>query len=119
MPRGKGFTHGELPPGARPFLQVKLKRGWRLDPDGPCFLTARGVRQTIEGLPPGARVVPQIELPPRGARLSAAERELERFVHVLLPRDADPRRVLRRVEKWACVEDVQLPPDVSLPGDLE
>jgi hypothetical protein len=47
--------------------------------------------------------------------LSAPERELARHAQLILPMGSDAAKLLPVVRRWAAVEDVQLPPRVSLP----
>jgi hypothetical protein len=118
MPRGRGYSQGRAPRGLRPHLDVVLKSGCRLDrasgrlvsPDG------RPVAAT-ESLPRGSELVPVVphlaDLDPAG--LSPAERDLARRVKIVLPAGTDPTAVLARVRRWRCVEEVRMPPEISLP----
>jgi hypothetical protein len=73
-------------------------------------------RPTAE-LPRGSRVVAMVpelaEADP--AKLSPDERNLARYVHVVLPSRRKPAAYLERVRAWPGVEEARLPPEVSLP----
>jgi hypothetical protein len=113
--RKKGYSQGGPPPGLRPVLLVKLGRGWRLDAKGGGLVSSRGQHVELVGLP--ARTEVRSVLPPRAraAKASAVERELERFVHVVLPSRANAARILEVVRRWKGVEAASLPPDIHLP----
>jgi hypothetical protein len=116
MPRGRGYSQGEAPPGSRAHLDVTLKTGCRLDRGRLVSAEGRAVGGA-EKLPRGSRiiaVVPRLaDVDP--ARLSPAERDLVRHVKILIPRGADPAAVLARVKRWKCVEHAQVAPEISLP----
>ena len=73
--------------------------------------------ETKDDLPSRSHVeyrVPQLAKAGRGP-LSKDEANLLRYFNVMLPSGSDPSDYLKAVMKWACVEDVQLPPEVGLP----
>ena len=109
---------GEPIPGMRPHLVLKLKTGWRFDPDANAFVDARG-RRCAEAaeLPVGTTFLPVSPTlqRKRAARLTGAERDLVRYFQIVLPASADPRAYLEMVRHWACAAEVRLPPVVSLP----
>jgi hypothetical protein len=105
-------------PGMRPHLVLKLKVGWRFDPDANAFVDARRRRCAKTGeLPAGTTVLPVSPTlqRKRPARRSAPERDLMRYFQIVLPAGADPRAYLDAVRRWPCAAEVQLPPVVSLP----
>jgi hypothetical protein len=115
QPPSPGYSQGEA--AVRPSLAIRLRPGWRLAAPGE-FADAAGARLYVAGdLPAGAELVPTV--PALAAadpkRLSAPERELARHVQLILPPGADAATLLPAVTRWAAVEDVQLPPRVSLP----
>ena len=61
----------------------------------------------------GARGPHLADADPRA--LSVDERDLALYVHVLFPKGTDARKYVDVVSAWMCVEDVELPPEVSLP----
>jgi len=107
-----GFTHGEAP-GSQPFIVIKLKPGWALEP-GHASVKARSQRITPE-LPAGAELVPAIPLPPARGKPAAAERELARFIHLRLPAGVSPGEALVLARSWRFVERAEMPPSISLP----
>jgi hypothetical protein len=88
----------------RPQLLLKLQRGWRLD-EGGIPLSPKGVPAPLDGLPPGSEILSA--LPPSGEEQagSAAERELRRFLWIVLPVGADAELVLANVRTLAGVNE--------------
>lgn len=107
------------PSRGRPHLVVQLKFDWRFDPSQDAFVSSRGrVVAPHKALPRGSRVVHMVpELATEDPReLNQDERDLTRYVHVMLPKRADVSQLLDTVGAWICVADVRLPPEISLPG---
>jgi hypothetical protein len=108
------------PPGGqvRTPIDVKLRRAWRYDPRGHRFVANSGETFAPVGLPKGTRI--QYKTPglvqEDEARLSPAERELIRYVQVILPPGELPAEYVSAVGKWPPVEEATLGPEVSLPG---
>jgi len=108
-----GFTHGEAP-GGPPFIVIKLKTGWALEPGGTRLKA--GARRAAPELPAGAELVPALPVQPQArGKASPAERELARFVHLRLPDGAPVGEALALARGWAFVERADLPPAISLP----
>jgi hypothetical protein len=95
---------------------VKLGRGWRLDAKG-ALVSSRGRRVAPTGLPAGSDVRSVVPRAKRAAKASAVERELERFVHVVLPARSDVARALAEVRRWAGVESARTSPEICLPEE--
>ncbi len=97
-----------MPLQPQPFIVIKLKPGWVLDKGS---VTRRGLG-LVTVLPPGCKLMAALPLPPpaRGRKRSAAERELQRFVHLQLYADAPVAEVLALARGWAFVERAELPP---------
>lgn len=94
-----------MPPA--PFLVLKLKPGWTFDVD-TAQATRRGLRVQLL-LPPGARLRAALVLPPvPPRRRSAAEREIARYVHLLLPPAMSADAALELARGWVFVESVAL-----------
>ncbi len=109
---GKGFRVG------KPHLVVKLKGGWLFDSDRRRFVSADGRQfSPVKDLPKRTRIVYMTPMLARKSlkSLSKEEKELVRYVQVILPKGQDPSAYLVRVREWECVADVNLPPDLSLP----
>jgi len=114
-PPSPGYSQGEA--GVRPSLSLRLRPGWRVAAPAE-FAGAGGARLDVAAdLPPGAGLAPTV--PALAAadpkRLSAPERELARHVQLVLPAGVDAAKLLPVVKRWACVEEAQLPPQISLP----
>lgn len=116
-----GLSHGEAPAG-EPFLLLRLKPGWQLDPDGNVVRSAqagKGRRAQPASPSPlalihGARFVPAILLSSsQRGQVTAAEAELARFVQLRLPTDAALDEWLALARSWEFVESVQIPPPVA------
>jgi hypothetical protein len=112
-----GLDTGE-PPELRPHLVLKLKKGWAFDARRRQFVSATGKAVTTQQLiPQGAQVV---HVTPSLAKadpksLSAPERELARYVQLILPMGDDAAARVAAVRKWEPVAEVSLPPQARLP----
>ncbi len=108
-----------LPKGAvtQP-VDLKLKRGWRYDEAKGVFVSSSGTQFTPAPLPKGTRIVYKVPRLARSSsdRLSRAERDLQRYMQVILPAASAPERYLKTVQAWPCVEEAHVAPEVSLPG---
>ncbi len=99
-----------------PHLVVKLKGDWEFDRPKRIFVHARVERFSPKGdPPPHSRIVPLLARPPRPP-LSKDERELARTLQIVLPKGQDAAKTLKRVQKWPCVAEAYVGPDISLPG---
>lgn len=100
-------------------IDVKLKPGWHLDPRRGVLESERGERFSPRGkLPKGTRTVlkvPQASVRATTSR-SRAERDLERYLQVILPPGELAADHLATVRQWPGVEAAHVAPDVSLPG---
>ena len=109
-----GLTHAAAP-GGRPFIVFRMKVGWELDPHSGAILY-RGNAVAMPALPAGAEfrlAVPA--LASKRGKLASPDRELARYVHLLLPRTAVASEWLAIARGWDFCEAPQLPPVVSLP----
>lgn len=105
------------PPGLLRPVSVKLKPGWAFDVKARQFRGPGGEAFTPEGLPRGTRLeptVPQLAGRPRKT-LSAAERDLQRYVQVVLPTGNDPEAYVQAIRAWPCAASATAAPAVSLP----
>jgi hypothetical protein len=99
-------------------LDVKLKPGWHFDTKRRRFESDSGEKHSPRGqLPKGSRIVYKA---PNLARADASslnehERELRRYMQVILPPGDSPGSYLPTVRSWPSVEDATVGPDVSLP----
>jgi hypothetical protein len=107
------------PSGIRTPIDVTMKEGWSFDEEARTFFSSSGETFALRGqLPKGTRVVHKV---PRLAgadesTLSEAERDLRRYLQVILPAGESPAAHLRQVRAWPPVEEAHAGPDVSLPG---
>ena len=107
------------PPGLlRPVVELKLKPGWRYDAGRRVFAGARGKVCKPRGLPKGSRILPKVpHLAHADAKtLSPSERDLQRRVQLVLPRQGSAAAGLAVAREWPCVEEARLPPQISLPS---
>lgn len=99
-------------------VDLKLRPGWRFDQDRRIFISEAGERVTPGAeLPKRSRVVPTVPSLASAdeATLSPAERDLRRYVQVILPPGEPPGRYVDAVRAWPCVEEANVAPEVSLP----
>ena len=112
-------THGRAPSGTSPSLVLRLRDGWRTDPNGRHLVSPDG--ETVEWgdmLPDESTIVAMVpdlaEAPPESLGLD--DRNLAHYAHVILPADSDGAEYLSTVEAWEAVERAELPPQISLPA---
>ncbi len=99
-------------------IDFRLRAGWSYDAEAREFVGPKGVRVAVEGLPKSSKVlfkVPSLHERPV-AELSAPEKKLLRSMQAILPRGIEAKDYLEVVRAWAAVEDVSLPPEISLPS---
>lgn len=98
-------------------INFRLRAGWSYDAEAREFVGPKGERVAAEGLPKTSKVlftVPSLQERPV-AELSAPEKKLLRSMQAILPRGYQAEEYLDVVRAWAAVEDVSLPPEISLP----
>ena len=99
-------------------LDFKLKPGWRFDEKRRVFKSDSGQEFSPRGtLPARSRIVYKVPTLAQAdvAKLDAHERELRRYMQVILPHGESPAKYLLAVRAWPSVEDAQAGPEVSLP----
>jgi hypothetical protein len=104
--------------GIRTPVNLKLKPGWRFDPDRRVFVSSAGGLVTPGAdLPNRSRIVPTVPSLASAdeVTLSPAERDLRRHIQVILPPSEPPERYLDAIRAWPCVEQANVAPEVSLP----
>ena len=109
VPEGAGIRHP---------VELKLKPRCRYNSRARVFEPGAGDRfDPFADLPKDTRIeykVPALaDADP--AKLSTSERDLSRYMQVILPEGATAADYLDTVRRWPCVEDAWLGPDVSLP----
>jgi hypothetical protein len=99
-------------------IDCKLKPGWRFDEDRGVFVSAAGEAFAAPALPKQARIVYKVPSLARAPRrgLSAAERDLQRYMQIILPTARASKALLGAVQSWPCIEEAHLTPEVSLPS---
>lgn len=109
-----------LPPNSKIKVPVdlKLKRQWRFKPEGRLFESDSGKKFTpASDLPKNTRIVHKVPSLARtaSAKLSKHERDLSRYVQVILPAGESPAEYVNVIRRWPCVEEAHVAPVVSLP----
>ena len=102
----------------KPHLVVKLKRAWLFDSERRIFLSDTGKKFSPKAdLPGRSRIVymsPELANQSRD-KLSKEELNLARYLQIIFPKDTKPTKYLDVIGQWECVEEVRLPPEISLP----
>jgi len=105
--------------GIRVPVEVKLRRRYRYDPEKRVFESESGARFKPSGdLPKNTRIVNKAPALAAAdpAGLSKSERDLQRYVQVILPEGESPADYLQIIRAWPSVEEVWLAPEISLPN---
>ena len=105
--------------GIRTPVEVKLKPQYRYDSGRRIFESDSGKRFTPSGdLPKNTRIVYKVpalaELDP--ARLSKSEKDLRRYMQVILPEGESPADYVETIRAWPSVEEAWVAPEISLPN---
>jgi hypothetical protein len=112
------FPAVPAPPSVKIPVEVKLKRGWRFEPRRRLFENESGETfAPYPDLPKGTKIVYKV---PRlaqadAAGLSDAERDLRRYLQVILPAGQSLQDHLAAIRSWPSVAEAQTGPVVSLP----
>jgi hypothetical protein len=113
-----GAGGNDQPKNLFPYLDVKLAADWRYSDAGKIFVSLAGSEVSpATDLPKGTEIrymVPHLAKTDR-TKLSPDEANLAQFVQIVFPEGTIVDRYLAAIEKWACVRQVQRPPNVSLP----
>ena len=114
----EGHKPGRIPGGLRPNIVIRLKKGWTFESDSRAFISRDGQKLSpMKDLPEGSRLVyvaPELaQAVPES--LSEDERNLARYLHVILPEGTGPSAYFHVLRKWACIDKVEPSPDISLP----
>lgn len=109
---------GDGPKGLRPSLDVKLVAEWRYADKRKGFVSVGGASfSPAADLPKGTNIRPMVPHLAKADRatLSADEANLASYVQIVFPKGMSVEPYLAVIRKWPCVEQVQRPPEVSLP----
>ena len=102
-------------------IDFKLKSGWSFDTKRRTFESETGETFSPRGeLPEGSRIVYKVPNLARAdpSTLNEHERDLRRYMQVILPRGRIAREFLQTVRAWPPVEEAHVGPQVSLPRQL-
>ena len=105
--------------GIRTPVEVKLKPKYRYDPSKRVFESDKGERYKPSGdLPKNTRIVPKVPALAQvhAKKLSKYEKDLQRYLQVILPEGESPGDYVEKIRRWPGVEDAWVAPEVSLPG---
>ena len=113
-----GVGGDDAPKSLRPSLDVKLAADWRYADTKEIFVSSTGdeISPAME-LPKGTKIrymVPHLAKAER-ATLSADEGNLAQYVQIVFPKGTVVDQYMAAIGNWTCVEQVQRPPEVSLP----
>ena len=103
-------------------IDFTLKAGWRFDAKRRSFESETGEKFSARGeLPGGSKIVYKVPNLARAdpSRLNEHERDLGRYMQVILPRGEPPGKYLPIVRAWPSVETAHAGPEVSLPQQLQ
>lgn len=98
-------------------IDCKLKPGWRYDEERAVFVGPKGEALAPASLPKGARIgykVPSLSHSSRRS-LSPAERDLSRYLQVILPTARGVEKLVPVVQSWPAIEEAHVTPEISLP----
>lgn len=100
-------------------VEFKLKPGWRYDEGKSVFVDPKGVEFAAPRLPKNSRVLYKVPSLARSVhkKLSAAEKDLQRYMQVILPSPRSTKAVLRAVQTLPAVEEAHATAEISLPID--
>jgi hypothetical protein len=105
--------------GIRTPIDVKLKPKWRFNAKGGIFESDAGDRfAPRDNLPKGTKIVYKVPSLVKAdeTNLSKHERDLRRYMQVILPEDKSPANHLDAVRAWPCVAEAHVAPAISLPA---
>ena len=103
---------------AVPAPELKLKRNYKYDSRKRVFESGSGTSfDPHRDLPEDTRIV--YKVPALAAadesRLTQSEKELRRYMQVILPQGVSPQDFVEIVRAWPSVEEASVGPYVSLP----
>jgi hypothetical protein len=99
-------------------VDLKLKPKWRFDSSRRIFESESGERFTPRGdLPKNSRIVYKVPSLAEAdeAKLSRHERDLRRYMQVILPPGVSPAEHVDVIRAWPSVEEAHVAPEISLP----
>jgi hypothetical protein len=99
-------------------VEVKLKPGWKFDSSRRRFESAKGEKFAPRGdLPKHSKLVYKIPSLARAdtSKLSKPERDLQRYIQVILPKGQSAADYVEVIREWPSVAEAHVAPEVSLP----
>jgi hypothetical protein len=105
--------------GIRTPVEVKLKPRYKYDPSRRMFESESGERFKPSGdLPKNTRIVYKVPALAQSdpAKLSWYEKDLRRYVQVILPEGESPADYVEAIRAWPSVEEAWVAPEMSLPN---
>lgn len=101
-------------------VDLKLKPKWRFDSRRRVFESDSGQRFTPRGLPKNSRIVYKVPSLAEADedKLSKYERDLRRYMQVILPAGESPEKYVKVIRAWPSVERADVAPEVSLPQQV-
>lgn len=107
------------PPGdiRRPVIG-KLKKGWTWDKQAAQFVGPRGkIFDPHDQLPPDTHCGLNVPIlaKRRATSLSPAEKDLLRYIQILLPQGVEPEALAESIAQWPCFESAVASPRFELP----
>jgi hypothetical protein len=99
-------------------VEVKLKPKYRYDSRRRLFESVSGERfKPFDDLPKNTRIVYKVPALAGAdpARLSKHEKDLQRYMQVILPEGESPSDYLAAIRAWPSVEDAWVVAGISLP----
>lgn len=98
-------------------IDFKLKPGWRYDEAKGFFIDPSGAEFAAPRLPKNSRVLYKVPSLARSAskKFSGAERDLQRYMQVILPSPRSIQSILQAVQSLPGVEEAHVAPEISLP----
>jgi hypothetical protein len=98
-------------------IDFKLKPGWRFDEKKRVFIDPRGAEFAAPRLPKNSRLLFKVPSLARSAskKLTSAEKDLQRYMQVILPSPRSTQSALHAVQAIPGVEEAHVAPELSLP----
>ena len=107
--------------GIKVPVEVKLKRKYSYDSSRRVFRSESGEQFKPSGsLPKNTRIVYKVPAlaDVDAAKLSNAEKDLRRYMQVILPEGESPADYVEAIRAWPSVEEAWIAPEISLPTAL-
>lgn len=99
-------------------VDLKLKPTWSYEPSRHVFVSGTGEKfKPSKELPKNTKIVYKVPALARAdeTELSKYEKDLRRYMQVILPAGNSPAEYLDAIRDWPCVEEAHTAPEISLP----